>query len=162
MILGLTRWIHRFGRKVRGRGHFESRSGPRSGACGAAVTVKFGHEREGDFTRQASFVADDCQRWGLPLMIEAMAKTKDMKATDARGVMLAARAAQEIGADIVKTYYTAIPTASTRWWKAVPFPSLYSAEKNPTRWRPSSATCTTRSRRERKGLPSAATSGSTG
>ena len=76
------------------------------GAAAVAVTVKFGHEREGEFTRQASFVADSCDRWGLPLLIEAMAKAKDLKASDPRGVSLAARAAQEIGAEIVKTYYT--------------------------------------------------------
>jgi len=79
------------------------------GAAGAAVTVKFGHEREGEFMKQASLVADACDRWGLPLMIEAMAKGKDMKSTDPRGIALASRAAQEIGADIVKTYYTGDP-----------------------------------------------------
>ena len=78
-------------------------------ASAAAVTVKFGHEREGEFIRQASLVADACERWGMPLMVEAMAKGKDMKATDPVGVKLAARAAQEIGADIVKSYYTGDP-----------------------------------------------------
>ena len=81
----------------------------RYGAAAAAATVKFGHPREGDFIRQASLVADSCEQWNLPLMIEAMAKAKDLKSTDAEGVKLAARAAQEIGADIVKSYYTGDP-----------------------------------------------------
>ena len=81
----------------------------RYGSAGAAVTVKFGHEREGFFTKQASLVADDCERWGLPLMIEAMAKGKNLKSADPAGVKLAARAAAEIGADMVKTYYTGNP-----------------------------------------------------
>lgn len=81
----------------------------RYGSVGAAVTVKFGHAREGFFTRQASVAADMCEQWGLPLMIEAMAKRKDMKSTDPMGVKLASRAAAEIGADIVKTYYTGDP-----------------------------------------------------
>jgi len=81
----------------------------RYGAVAAAVTVKFGHPREGDFIRQASLVADSCEQWNLPLMIEAMAKGKDLKSTDPEGVKLAARAAQEIGADIVKSYYTGDP-----------------------------------------------------
>jgi len=81
----------------------------RYAAAGAAVTIKFGHAREGDFTRQASLVADSCEEWGLPLMIEAMAKQKDMKSTDPMGDRLASRAAAEIGADIVKTYYTGDP-----------------------------------------------------
>ena len=79
------------------------------GSVGAAVTVKFGHSREGFFTKQASLVADSCDEWGLPLMIEAMAKGKDLKSTDPAGVKLASRAAAEIGADIIKTYYTGDP-----------------------------------------------------
>ena len=79
------------------------------GAAGAAVTVKFGHEREGEFTRSASLVADECARLGLPLMVEAMAKGENLTSTDPKGVMLASRAAMEIGADIVKTYYTGDP-----------------------------------------------------
>ena len=79
------------------------------GAAGAAVTVKFGHEREGEFIKQASLAADICERWGVPLMIEAMAKGKDLKSTDPKGVKLAARAAQEIGGDLIKTYYTGDP-----------------------------------------------------
>ena len=81
----------------------------RYGSAGAAVTVKFGHQKEGHFTQQASLVADSCEEWGLPLMVEAMAKGKDLKSTDPAGVKLASRAAAEIGADMVKTYYTGSP-----------------------------------------------------
>ena len=81
----------------------------RYGAAAAAVTAKFGHPREGDFIRQASLMADACEQWNLPLLIEAMAKGGDRKSTDPEGVKLAARAAQEIGADIVKSYYTGDP-----------------------------------------------------
>jgi DhnA family fructose-bisphosphate aldolase class Ia len=81
----------------------------RYGCAGAAVTVKFGHPKEGAFIRQASMAADSCEQWGLPLMVEAMATRKDMKQTDPMGVKLASRAAAEIGADIVKTYYTGDP-----------------------------------------------------
>ncbi|MCK4542126.1 MAG: hypothetical protein KAU17_07835 [Spirochaetales bacterium] len=79
------------------------------GACGAAVTVKFGHEKEGEFIRQASLLADSCERWGLPLMIEAMARGKNLKKANPAGIKLASRAAAEIGADIVKTCYTGDP-----------------------------------------------------
>jgi DhnA family fructose-bisphosphate aldolase class Ia len=92
------------------------------GAAGAAVTVKFGHEREGEFARQASLVADSCERWGMPLMIEAMAKGKDMKSTDPKGILLASRAAQEIGADIVKTYYTGDPESFRQVVEGCPVP----------------------------------------
>lgn len=92
------------------------------GAAAAAVTVKFGHEREGELTRQASLVADSCERWGLPLMVEAMAKGKEMKSADPKGILLAARAAQEIGADIVKTYYTGDPDSFHRVVEGCPAP----------------------------------------
>ena len=81
----------------------------RCGAVAAAVTAKFGHPREGDFIRQASLAADACEQWNFPVMIEAVAEGKDLKSTDPEGVKLAARAAQEIGADIVKSYYTGDP-----------------------------------------------------
>jgi DhnA family fructose-bisphosphate aldolase class Ia len=92
------------------------------GAAAAAVTVKFGHEREGEFTRQASFVADASERWGLPLMIEAMAKGKDMKSGDPKCILLAARAAQEIGADFVKTCYTGDPDSFRKVVEGCPVP----------------------------------------
>jgi len=79
------------------------------GASGAAVTVKFGHEREGDFIRNASLVADECESLGLPLMIESLAQGKDLKPDDPKATALAARAAMEIGADFVKTKYTGNP-----------------------------------------------------
>ncbi len=133
------------------------------GAAGVAVTVKFGHEREGEFTRQASLVADACERWGLPLMIEAMAKGKDMKSGDPKGILLAARAAQEIGADFVKTYYTGDPESFQQGRGGLP-----RAHRDPRgregrdagagvhRW------CTRRSRPGGRASRSAATSGSTG
>lgn len=94
----------------------------RYGAAAAGVTVKFGHAREGDFIREASLLADDCDQWGLPLMIEAMAKGREMKPTDPEGVKLAARAAQEIGADIVKCHYTGDPESFAAVVEGCPAP----------------------------------------
>ncbi len=74
------------------------------GAAACALTVKFGHLREGDFIRQASLAVDTCERLGLPVLIEAMAK--DARCREGDAIRLAARAAQEIGADIVKTHYS--------------------------------------------------------
>ncbi len=103
------------------------------GAAGAAVTVKFGHEREGEFARQASLVADSCERLGLPLMIEAMAKGKDMKSNDPKGIALAARAAQELGADLVKTYYTGDPESFRTVVEGCPVPIvILGGEKSDT------------------------------
>lgn len=92
------------------------------GASGVAVTAKFGHDREGEFIKNASLIADECNRWGLPIMIEAMGKGKDMKSTDPKGVKLAARAAMEIGADIVKSYYTGDPDSFHEAVEGCPVP----------------------------------------
>ncbi len=76
------------------------------GATGVAVTVKFGHDREDEFTRQASLVADDCYSWGMPLMTEVWPAGKNVsKPSDLSAVKLGSRAAAEYGTDIVKTYY---------------------------------------------------------
>jgi DhnA family fructose-bisphosphate aldolase class Ia len=77
-----------------------------AGASCLAVTVKFGHPREGDFIRQASLAIDACGALGLPVMVEALLGVEGMKPTDPEGNKLAARAAQELGADIVKACYT--------------------------------------------------------
>ncbi|MBT3275367.1 MAG: fructose-bisphosphate aldolase [Spirochaetales bacterium] len=92
------------------------------GASGTAATIKFGHEREGEFTKQTSLLADSCERWGIPLMIEAMAIGKDLGKADPRGIKLAARAAAEVGADIVKTYYTGDPDSFHEVVKGCPVP----------------------------------------
>lgn len=80
------------------------------GAACAAITVKFGHEHEGKFIRQASLAIDRCHALGLPVMLEAMAKgTKGgqkIVSNDPEAIAMVARMAAEIGADLVKTYYT--------------------------------------------------------
>jgi DhnA family fructose-bisphosphate aldolase class Ia len=79
------------------------------GADCAGITVKFGHSREGEFIRQAALAAERCDAIGLPVMIEAMAYREGASRNDPESIALVARAAQEIGADIVKTRYTGDP-----------------------------------------------------
>ena len=79
----------------------------RYGADGVAITVKYGHKNEGEFIEQASFIADSCSNWGIPLMIEVWPAGPNVeKPSDLKAVKLGSRAAAEIGADIIKTYYT--------------------------------------------------------
>jgi DhnA family fructose-bisphosphate aldolase class Ia len=96
------------------------------GASCAAVTVKFGHEHEGVFIRQASLAVDAFHRLGVPVMIEAMAKgtidKNKFPANDPEGIRMAARMAAEIGADLVKTYYTGSPESFARVTSACPVP----------------------------------------
>ena len=80
------------------------------GSSCAAITVKFGHEKEGVFIRQASLAIDRCHRLGLPVMLEAMAKGtikgKEVAPHDPEAIRMVARMGAEIGADLIKTYYT--------------------------------------------------------
>jgi DhnA family fructose-bisphosphate aldolase class Ia len=96
------------------------------GASCAAITVKFGHEREGAFIRQASLAIDAFHRLGVPVMIEAMAKgtinKEKFPANDPEGIRMAARMAAEIGAELVKTYYTGSPESFARVTSACPVP----------------------------------------
>jgi DhnA family fructose-bisphosphate aldolase class Ia len=124
LLLRLTGGFTVFGGKFEEEMITSPQAAVEYGAAGAAVTVKFGHEREGEFTQNASFAADECARLGLPLMIEAMARGKDLTSADPRGIKLASRAAMEIGADIVKTYYTGDPDSFREVVEGCPVPIL--------------------------------------
>ena len=96
------------------------------GATCAAITVKFGHEREGSFIKQASLAIDRCHRLGLPVMIEAMAKGtiggKEFAVHDPEAIRMVARMGSEIGADLIKTYYTGSIDSFARVVKGCPVP----------------------------------------
>ncbi len=96
------------------------------GAAGAAITVKFGHEREGSFIRQASLAIDHCHRLGLPVMLEAMArgtiKGKEYSVHDPEAIRMVARMGSEIGADLIKTYYTGSVESFARVVEGCPVP----------------------------------------
>jgi class I fructose-bisphosphate aldolase len=94
------------------------------GASAAAVTVKFGHPREGAFIKQASLVADKCVQWGLPLLIEVLPVSAEGKSDPPEAAKLAARAAQEIGADLVKIAYTGDPDGFHKLVDGCPAPVL--------------------------------------
>jgi fructose-bisphosphate aldolase, class I len=96
------------------------------GASCAAITVKFGHVREGHFIKQASLAIDQCHRLGLPVMLEAMAKgTKKgekFAANDPDAIRMVARMGAEIGADLVKTYYTGSAESFAKVVEGCPVP----------------------------------------
>ncbi len=82
--------------------------GLRLGADGVAVTIKFGHANEGEFIQAASEVADACDRWGMPLMVEALVIERDAPAIpEWEKLAIAARSAAELGADLVKIRFPA-------------------------------------------------------
>lgn len=96
------------------------------GASCAAITVKFGHEREGQFIKQASLAIDRCHTLGLPVMLEAMARGmvdgKKIAMDDPEAIRMIARMGAEIGADLIKTYYTGSVTSFARVVEGCPVP----------------------------------------
>ncbi|MDT4761101.1 hypothetical protein [Sphaerochaeta sp. PS] len=96
------------------------------GASCAAITVKFGHEEEGRFIRQASLAIDRCHHLGLPVMLEAMAVGTNggqkFAANDAEAIRMVARMGAELGADLIKTYYTGSPESFSRVVEGCPVP----------------------------------------
>ena len=78
----------------------------RWGADAVGITIKYGHPSEGIFIEQASKVADICNEWGIPLMIEVMAQGERVEKLGFNiASSIACRAAFEIGADFVKVSY---------------------------------------------------------
>lgn len=88
-----------------------------SGAEAAVLNVYVGVDNECDLLRKLGTTAEDCERWGLPLVGEmipagALAGHYDPGAKKlseselADQVALAARVGAELGADIIKTSYT--------------------------------------------------------
>ena len=76
------------------------------GADGVGVTIKYGHQKEGEFIEHASRIADICRDWGMPLMIEVMTVGERIKEMGlGKSLAIGSRAAFEVGADIVKIHY---------------------------------------------------------
>ncbi|MBM4249058.1 MAG: fructose-bisphosphate aldolase [Euryarchaeota archaeon] len=79
----------------------------RLGADAVSVHVNFGAETEKEMLHDLGAVARDCQEWGVPLLVMAYPRGPNIKSQfDVEVVKHAARAASELGADLVKTNYT--------------------------------------------------------
>lgn len=70
-------------------------------------------------------VARECERIGMPLIIETLARGKNVKnPTDAKWLNLHTRMAAELGADLVKTDYAGDPQSMRRVVENCPIPIL--------------------------------------
>jgi fructose-bisphosphate aldolase/2-amino-3,7-dideoxy-D-threo-hept-6-ulosonate synthase len=79
----------------------------RLGADGVSIHVNVGAETEHEMLRDLGEVAEDCMRWGIPLLAMAYPRGPNIKDQfDVEVVKHAARVAAELGADIVKTNYS--------------------------------------------------------
>ena len=82
----------------------------RLGADAVSVHVNIGAETEPSMLRDLGTVAGECEKWGVPLLAMAYPRGPNIKNQfDVEVVRVAARAAAELGADIVKTNYTGSP-----------------------------------------------------
>jgi fructose-bisphosphate aldolase/2-amino-3,7-dideoxy-D-threo-hept-6-ulosonate synthase len=96
-------------------------SGLRLGADAVATFGVIGVPREAQLSRKIGLVSDECDRWGMPQMTEVIPNEiivhqfqdrADRKwPSDPEIVKYSARVAAELGADIVKGYYTGDPTS---------------------------------------------------
>ncbi|MBC7247632.1 MAG: hypothetical protein H5T73_07625 [Actinobacteria bacterium] len=97
----------------------------RWGADGVVAAVKFGHELEGEFIQAVSAVADACDRWGMPLLIEAMVALRGSAGlSEEEALAVAARAAAELGADLVQLRYPAKGGSLVEAIRGCPVPVL--------------------------------------
>lgn len=77
------------------------------GADAVSIHINFGAENEESMLETAGLISEECTEWGMPLII--MAYPRGPKVTDeydASAIAHCARAASELGADMVKVSYT--------------------------------------------------------
>jgi class I fructose-bisphosphate aldolase len=78
----------------------------RLGADAVGYTLYVGSPRQGDDLHQLKGVREDCERYGMPLVIWAYPRGRDIEAKGGRdsfyAIDYAARMAMEMGADVVK------------------------------------------------------------
>ena len=88
----------------------------RMGADGIATFGVIGIPREAQLSKKNGYVAEQCELWGMPMMTEMIppeiiehqfgTKAKRKWPSDPEVIKYSARVAAELGADIVKGYYT--------------------------------------------------------
>ena len=94
------------------------------GADGVSVHVNIGSDNESKQLEILGMVAGECLEWGMPLLAMMYPRgdglTEDEKS--ANMVKFAARVGAELGADIIKTYYTGDPDSMREVVKGCPAP----------------------------------------
>jgi fructose-bisphosphate aldolase / 2-amino-3,7-dideoxy-D-threo-hept-6-ulosonate synthase len=92
------------------------------GADVLSVQVNFGVPEEGDMLSDLGVAVDQCRQFGLPLLCMAYVKKANGGTPDE--LRHAARAAADLGVDIVKTSYPGSPEEFARLCKTTPVPVL--------------------------------------
>ncbi len=92
------------------------------GADAISVQVMVGSKHERHMLENVRIVADQCSRWGLPLLAMMYPTDELLQERGHEVELLAARAGAELGADIVKTSYTGDQDSFKRLVDACPVP----------------------------------------
>lgn len=74
------------------------------GADAIAVTAFIGGKNESKMLKRLSFMAEECDDFGMPLLAEMIPAFEDKYSS--KNISLASRVGAELGADMIKTYYT--------------------------------------------------------
>lgn len=103
------------------------------GADAVATMAFMGVPRESQNSEKIGKVSQECEKWGIPQIVEALPpeivehhfkpKAK-WKWPDPEHVRFVARSAAELGADVVKSYYTGDPDTFKEVIKSCPVPIL--------------------------------------
>ena len=89
----------------------------RLGADAVGYTLYVGSPRQGEEIRQYGRVRQDCERFGMPIVLWAYPRGRDIEAKGGKGTLYAqdyaARVAEEMGADAVKLHEPAAEPGET-------------------------------------------------
>lgn len=95
------------------------------GASAVSAHVNLGAAAEAEMLRDLGRLADECDRWGLPLLAMMYVRGADPGSEyDAARIAHAARVAEEMGADLIKVNYTGSPQSFAGVTGAVKKPVL--------------------------------------
>jgi len=104
------------------------------GGADAVATMAFiGVERESQNSEKIGKVSQDCERWGMPHIVEALPPEiveyhfkpeAEREWPSVEHVRFVARVAAELGADVVKSYYTGDPDTFKEVVKCCPVPII--------------------------------------
>ncbi|XGI83776.1 2-amino-3,7-dideoxy-D-threo-hept-6-ulosonate synthase [Halorutilales archaeon Cl-col2-1] len=81
----------------------------RRGADAVSVQVNVGSETEPQQLQDLGKVADECEKYGMPLVAMMYVRGHDVDSADVENIAHATRIGAELGADVVKTAYTGDP-----------------------------------------------------
>lgn len=94
------------------------------GADGVSVHVNVGSKTESKQLEDLGRIAGECLEWGIPLLAMMYPRGEGLTADEksVEMVSLAARVGAELGADIIKTYYTGDPESMRKVVAGCPAP----------------------------------------